>query len=427
MRIKKTILILVSQYLPGFKAGGPIRSIASLVEGLKDEYNFKIVCGDRDLGDKKPFASEPIGRWYEYGPAKILRIRPGLSGARMMFQALRQESYDILYINGIWPRIYSMLPLVCRRLGLLQQRTIVLAPRGECSTGALEIKSKRKRLYLKFAKLTRLFDGVLWQASNKDERRKILRVLGRIDVEDKATIDDRLSPINGHLTKFEVIIATNIGVGPKQVENRAGTSSKAPGELRVATLGRICKMKNIEFAIRLFKQVQGRVSYDIYGPLEDKEYVAKCKRLCIEMPDSVTIRFMGGIPYETVPATLSQYHVFLLPTLGENFGHVISEAMLAGCVPLISDQTRWRNLKDFDAGWDLSLLSPEAFTNALQAAVAWSVEEFQRHSNSARSHAIIHGSPVNSIIENKLLFEAAASRQDRSMVKGSRQAACGGD
>ena len=32
--LKKTILILVSHYLPGFKAGGPIRSIAALVEKL---------------------------------------------------------------------------------------------------------------------------------------------------------------------------------------------------------------------------------------------------------------------------------------------------------------------------------------------------------------------------------------------------------
>jgi hypothetical protein len=33
--MKKTILILVGHYLPGIKAGGPVRTIASLVEGVK--------------------------------------------------------------------------------------------------------------------------------------------------------------------------------------------------------------------------------------------------------------------------------------------------------------------------------------------------------------------------------------------------------
>jgi hypothetical protein len=118
---KKTIFILVPYYLPGFKAGGPIQSIAGLVEGLKDEFNFKIVCGDRDLGDMHPFSNETIGRWSEYGAAKVLRIPPGPAGARMLIRALRLESYDVLYMNGILPRIYSMLPLLCRRMGLLPE------------------------------------------------------------------------------------------------------------------------------------------------------------------------------------------------------------------------------------------------------------------------------------------------------------------
>jgi glycosyltransferase involved in cell wall biosynthesis len=118
---------------------------------------------------------------------------------------------------------------------------------------------------------------------------------------------------------------------------------------------------------------------------------------------------MGAIPYEAVPATLNQYHLFLLPTLGENFGHVISEAMLAGCVPLISDRTLWRNLRAANAGWDLSLSNSEAFIEALQIAVAWPEEEFQRLSNAARSYAISHPSHLDSIRENRLLLNAAAN------------------
>ena len=52
---KPVILIFIDWYLPAYKAGGPVRSIANLVENLKNDFIFKIVTGDRDLGDTKPF------------------------------------------------------------------------------------------------------------------------------------------------------------------------------------------------------------------------------------------------------------------------------------------------------------------------------------------------------------------------------------
>ena len=44
------ILSFAGHYLPGYKAGGPIRSIANMVDQLGDEFDFRIVAGDRDLG-----------------------------------------------------------------------------------------------------------------------------------------------------------------------------------------------------------------------------------------------------------------------------------------------------------------------------------------------------------------------------------------
>jgi hypothetical protein len=51
------VLVLVGTYLPGYKAGGPLRSIANLVATLGLEFHFRIVTLDRDLGDKLPFLS----------------------------------------------------------------------------------------------------------------------------------------------------------------------------------------------------------------------------------------------------------------------------------------------------------------------------------------------------------------------------------
>ena len=45
-----------------------------------------------------------------------------------------------------------------------------------------------------------------------------------------------------------------------------------------------------------------------------------------------------------VHQTLSDYHLFFLPTLGENFGHAIFEALSVGVPVLISDQTPWTDV-----------------------------------------------------------------------------------
>ena len=63
-RIEKIrILILVPHYLPGYNAGGPIRSVANMIQFLGDEFKFKIITSDRDLYSDKPFSNISPNRW----------------------------------------------------------------------------------------------------------------------------------------------------------------------------------------------------------------------------------------------------------------------------------------------------------------------------------------------------------------------------
>jgi glycosyltransferase involved in cell wall biosynthesis len=77
-----------------------------------------------------------------------------------------------------------------------------------------------------------------------------------------------------------------------------------------------------------------------------------------------------------VKPLISQFHLFSLPTLGENFGHVIAEAFAAGRPVLISDQTAWRGLEAAGAGWDLPLDQPGRFQETLQKCIDMNQEEF---------------------------------------------------
>jgi glycosyltransferase involved in cell wall biosynthesis len=405
---RTTILILISHYLPAYKSGGPVRSVAGLVEALAKDFEFKIVCSDRDLGDAEPFKGEPVGCWYNYGHAKVMRLPPGIEGVRKLFDVMRRESYDILYLNSVWASMYAILPMVWRALRLLPQKSVVLAPRGMLSAEALRIKSLRKRLYISLAKATRLFDAVLWQAASEYEKADILRVIGTGEIKQAASVHLRNEGGGYTWAEKSVMVAPDVlsCSVPAKVNHKRRT--KTPGELRVVTLARVCRMKNTHYAIKLFQRMRGRVVYDIYGPLEDRSYLAECHKMFCELPTNVTVRFLGGIPHEEVASILSAYHVFLFPTLGENYGHVVVEAMGAGCVVIMSDRTPWRDLEDAGAGWVLPLSAPERFTTVLETAVGWSDQEYQRFSDMARRYATAQDRYDISVGENKALFDAAA-------------------
>ena len=64
---KKDILIITGRYLPGYKDGGPVRSIKNLTDFLGDEYNFKLLTCDRDHGDKESYPNIKVNDWNAVG------------------------------------------------------------------------------------------------------------------------------------------------------------------------------------------------------------------------------------------------------------------------------------------------------------------------------------------------------------------------
>ena len=64
-----------------------------------------------------------------------------------------------------------------------------------------------------------------------------------------------------------------------------------------------------------------------------------CLDLMNELPLNVKIKFKGTLPSEKVKNTFKKYDLFVFPTKGENFGHVIIESLSTGTCVLTSDKT----------------------------------------------------------------------------------------
>lgn len=387
------VLTILEQYLPGTKGGGPIRSIEDLVDHLGDEIHFDIVAADRDLGDAAPYRGILPGEWYARGKARVRYLRPSertLRGWRVVLGAL---DADLVYLNSLFARS-SIKILLLRRLGLVPRRPYVVAPRGELHPGALSINPRRKRAWLFLSRWLGSFGGIQWQAADDGEEADIRRAAGASAL---------------------VRLARQLPLHSEEAAETSPALEKHPGHARLVFLSRISRKKNLDYALRVLQQARGSVEFDIYGPLEDKHYWAECEALIRAMPASVTVRYRGSVEPRQVGTTFTRYHLFLFPTLGESFGRVIVEALLAGCPVLLSDQTPWHGVEASGGGWEEPLDRPDLFTAQVDRLVAMPAAEYLRLSAAARAFGRECAGADQAAEANRRLFEdaAAAGRGER--------------
>lgn len=345
------VLTFMDWYLPGFKAGGPVRTVANMVARLTGEIHFWVVTRDRDQGDAGPYIGIRPGAWNEVGGAWVRYLSPGDRGIAAIARLCRETEHDAVYLNSFFSRL-TIAYFLARFAGATPHAPVVLAPRGEFAPAALRIRGGRKRLYLIAASRLGLFRRVVWQASSERERGDIEAALTAAGV--------RLS-------------ATGIVVAPDLVGTALGTlgerSPKGPGRARFIFLSRIARMKNLHTAIQLLANLRGEVCLDVYGPIDDTAYWEECRREARALPPNVALRMHGPVKVEEVPGVIFRHDFLLLPTLGENFGHVIAEALAAGTPVVLSDRTSWGMVAERNAGWCIPLEDRARWSQVLQSCV----------------------------------------------------------
>lgn len=187
-----------------------------------------------------------------------------------------------------------------------------------------------------------------------------------------ATTPDEASHIRrwfGSAARVKIAPNLRIVVTDDSRALRDQAATKDP-RLRLMFLSRISPKKNLQGALEILAGVRSDVVFDIYGPVEDASHWRRCERLVGALPPNVEARYRGIVPANRVSSVLAAHDLLLLPTMGENYGHVIAEALAAGCAPLISDTTPWRRLAERGVGWDLPLQDPEAFRAVIEACAA---------------------------------------------------------
>jgi glycosyltransferase involved in cell wall biosynthesis len=377
------ILTTAGYYLPGYKGGGPIRTIANMVDRLGDEFEFKIITMDRDYGDTEPYPDVKLDGWNRVGKADVFYMSPNRRSLSDFKRLLCSTEYDVLYLNSFFSPHFTIKLLLLRRLQLIPDRPLVIAPRGEFSPGALGLKSLKKRVYITVAKVLGLYEGAVWQASSEHEEADIRQWFG---------------------SDAQVVIAPNLPPVINAVDEPKAVKGKTKGCLKIIFLSRISRKKNLDGALKMLKELNGDVQFNIYGPMEDKAYWAECQKIISNLSENIEVKYCGSIAHDKVGTVMREHDIFFFPTLGENFGHVILEALCAGCPILISDQTPWLGLEKKGIGWDLPLNKPEMFQEVLQRCVDMNDKEYVKWPERARVYGLAVTKDDGVVEQNRRLF-----------------------
>jgi glycosyltransferase involved in cell wall biosynthesis len=415
------VLVLVGYYLPGQRGGGPTRSIVNLVEALGDEFDFRIVAFDHDLGVDSRFADVEPGRWVAVGKAHVWYLASGFSGVLGMIEVLRRTPADVVYLNSFFAPLFSILPVAMATLTRYGSPPLIVAPRGELSEGALQFKAFKKGAFLELIRMVGLYrrDRIVFQSSNAAEAEDIRRELTR---HVKTLIAKPLSHSSAAKPRPIPRIVTAQDLASAEPVSTDSPKSKRKGSLRVAWISRIVRKKNLDGALRCVRSLLGDIHLTIHGPDEDRDYWAECRQLIEALPANVRATYGGILKHEDVVPALEAQDVLLFPTHGENYGHVILEALTAGCPVIISDQTPWRGLASLGVGWDLPLDEPGAMVAALQRCVEMDGPTFEAFSKRVRSYAASIREDQVPIEQHRQLFRSALALRRQRGAGGTEAA-----
>ena len=328
------IFITIPWFLPAFRVGGPIQSVANLVKDFQDEVTYYIFCGDVDVNGGA-LENVTIGEWLPFNNNTQVWYADHEKISDSLVKQVEVIKPDILYIIGLYSWHFNIVPLI-----FCKGPKKILSVRGMLHPGALSQKKWKKRIYIRLFKLMEYEHKISFHATDEEEERYIVTHFGKV-----ASVN-----IAGNFPN-------NMGAVP--------VAHKLPGSLNMISIALISPMKNILLVLEALGNISVSVVYNIYGAIKDIDYWKQCKEKIKGLPGNIVVKYHNEIEPGQVKEALSHSHIFVLPSKSENFGHAIYEALSVGRPAITSNSTPWNNLREANAGLNIASEDSSELTDAI--------------------------------------------------------------
>lgn len=374
---KTSILTIMMGYFPGRKYGGPPVSIRNFCRVMTD-YEVYIVTTNHDHGEKQTYTDISDG-WNDRQNEHVLYLSDKEFTSRSFQKIITEVNPDFIWIQDLFQR--HEIPTM--RLAYQYNIPMLIAPRGELCGGAIRRKYPKKKAYLSIIKHLPYIRDSWYQSTSLKETKGIIKYLG--------------------IPEERILCLPNISL-PDVQKDECGEKKSPSGKL--VYLSRITPQKNLMYLLHVLHNMKRELSLDIYGVISDQQYWDKCLSEIKKMPENVAIRYHGGVSLAEVQSVFAQYDAFVLPTRSENFGHAISESLMAGCpVILPKGKTPW----DDGEGKGVFLYSPDdeqSMKESIETVLDMDKEVYAKISEDSHLYAI----GKNDIGAYKSAYDQAVNR-----------------
>lgn len=354
-------MIFTDWFSPAYRAGGPIVSVSNLVDCIHNLFSVRIFTSNSDL---KTIISVPLNKWVQKEKYQVLYSDISCFNVLLILNNKEEINKSVLYLNSIFSLNFTIIPLLLIRLGFIRPKKVIVAPRGMLQQGAMNLKTTKKKIFLILSRYFGLYKNCYFHSTDEVEKEDIANHL--------------------NISHDKIQIVSNI----PRIFNQAILRHKKSKDLKMVFVARLSKKKNLEGVLNYLLDLDDtcNIKLDIYGPQED-DYFNNLIIPVNNLGKNIIVNYCGELKPHELENALKNYHVYILPTLGENFGHSIFEALSAGLPIIISDQTPWRNLKDQKVGFDIPLIDKNSFTKAIEKFATMSQDEYLYWSKNAREYA----------------------------------------
>jgi glycosyltransferase involved in cell wall biosynthesis len=317
------------------EASGPSYSVPSLCTALSRRGSsvklFTLGQG-RGLTDAAfehqvfphDFANVPI--------LKLARISQSLEKGLLA----EMQVADLVHTHGLW----LMSNVYPSRASRAQGKPLVLSPRGMLGKPALQFSSGRKALFWKLFQKTAADQVSCFHATSEQEVR---------DIRDFG-------------------LRNPVALIPNGVDLPKGSSGGRKQKV-VLSLGRIHPKKGLLDLLRAWLLVEGLFpewELKIIGP--DENGYASVLRAFVRKERLQRVHLLEPVFGLEKMRAYEEAGVFVLPTLNENFGMVVAEALSSGTPVICTKGAPWSGLVEQGAGWWVDN-SVEAIASAIRDAL----------------------------------------------------------
>lgn len=319
--------MVIPSYIPAYHYGGPIRSVAALSEALvREGHEVRVLTTNANGRTKLDIETNTVhimngveviyyNRWTgdhsNFSPALLIGLW------RIV------KKYDAIHLHAWWNLVTIPSVFIC----LLNKIRPIISPRGSVTSYSFDHRNQSVKRWIHYSIGQKLLQKCLIHVTSDQEAIDVKQFIPTATIKELPNLIDLP-------TKHDIL-------------------NESAETLRLIYVGRIDPKKNIEFLLEvLLHPFEVPFTLNIIGEGE-KTYLDKLKKITLENDN---IKWVGPIYDNRKFKWLAESDILMMPSINENYGNVILEALSQGTAVLVSNTV---GLKDYiikhQLGWVVPL------------------------------------------------------------------------